>query len=57
MESIANRHTQHYTFESNHPLGAKRSVVKSLLDRLEYVTFGEEEKVKEEDDPQRTPCE
>ena len=43
-------HTGRYLhFESDHRLSAKRSVVKSLLDRLEYVTFGKEEIAKEKE--------
>ena len=42
-------HTGSYLhFESNHPLSAKRSVVASLLNRVENITLGDSEKEKEE---------
>ena len=42
-------HTGRYlAFTSHHPESAKRSVVQSLFQRVEYITLGDEEKQKEE---------
>ena len=42
-------HTSSYLkFESNHPPSAKRSVISSLIKRMDNITLGEDEKRKEE---------